>query len=60
MPHLIARLYELGRGRTAGEETGTPSRGLEGGNVSWARAGDQQEEAGTWDLSSLQHKQALG
>lgn len=60
MPYLIARVYELGRGRTAGEETGTASWGLEGGNVSWARAGDQQEEAGTWDMSSFQRKQALG
>lgn len=36
------------------------SLGLERGNVSWARAGDQQEEAGTWDMSSLQHEQAPG
>ena len=28
VPHLIAREYELGRGRTAGEETGRPSLGL--------------------------------
>lgn len=34
--------------------------GLEGGNVSWARAGDHWEEAGTWDMSSVQHEQALG
>lgn len=60
VPHVIAREYELGRGCAAGEETGRPSLGLEGGNVSLARAGDQQEEAGTWDVSSLQLEQAPG
>lgn len=57
VPHLIAREYELFIAR---EETGRPSLGLEGRNMSWPRAGDQWEEEGTWDMNSLQHEQAPG
>lgn len=60
VPHLIARECELRRAFTAGKGTERLSLGLEVGNVSWARAADQWEEAGTWDTSSLQHEQALG
>lgn len=46
--------HELGRGRKVVKRQGQTARG-------WRRgARDQREEAGTWDMSSLQHEQAPG